>query len=247
MALFYKATFQGPVSNKTPNGIQRPLMGLVLHIEQGSESSANNWFHNIKAQASAHFGNPKVGTLDQWVDTNDMAWAEMAGNPRWISVEHEGFSGESLTATQLENDAQLLAWLHQTEGIPLVITDSPDQPGLGWHGMGGVNWGNHLSCPGEPIKAQRAAIIARAKQILGVPDAPKPLAPATVAQPQIGLGAKGAPVFKLQQFLELKGYKVMVDGIFGASTEGAVRQFQASQHLGVDGVVGPATWKALGA
>ena len=253
MALFHKALWQGPVPNKTPNGIQRPLMGLVLHIEQGSEASANAWFHNIKAQASAHFGNPKTGTLDQWVDTNDMAWAEMAGNPKWISVEHEGFSGEMLTPSQLENDAQLLAWLHQTEGIPLVITDDPSKPGLGWHGMGGDNWGGHIHCPGDPIKAQRGAIIARAKAILGIqdpaPTAPSkpPVVPSKPVKPTLALGAKGFPVSQLQQALNLKGYKLMSDGVFGAQTELAVKDFQAKHGLGVDGIVGPATWKALSA
>jgi peptidoglycan hydrolase-like protein with peptidoglycan-binding domain len=37
-----------------------------------------------------------------------------------------------------------------------------------------------------------------------------------------------------------------VDGVFGAETEKAVRQFQADHGLTVDGVVGRKTWAALG-
>lgn len=166
---FPKATWRGPVPNEEHGGIVYPIRGLVLHIEQGSESSADNWFHNAGAQASAHFGNPKTGSLQQWVDSDDEAWAEMAGNSRWISVEHEGFSGQTLTASQVENDAQLLAWLHKLYGFPLIPTDNPNGTGLGWHGMGGAAWGGHDLCPGEPIKAQRAEIIARANAILKPP------------------------------------------------------------------------------
>ena len=114
MSKFAQAKWRGPISNKTRNGIRRPYLGLVLHIEQGTESGTNAWFHNPKAQASAHFGNPKTGQLDQWVDTDDKAWAEVGGNSRWISVEHEGHSGDKLTASQIDNDAQLFAWLHLT-------------------------------------------------------------------------------------------------------------------------------------
>jgi peptidoglycan hydrolase-like protein with peptidoglycan-binding domain len=41
--------------------------------------------------------------------------------------------------------------------------------------------------------------------------------------------------------------KIPADGVFGPQTTQAVKAFQAFAHLSVDGIVGPATWKALGA
>lgn len=54
-------------------------------------------------------------------------------------------------------------------------------------------------------------------------------------------GAKGELVQRLQQKLKIKD-----DGNFGPVTEKAVMRFQSTSGLTVDGVVGPATWKALG-
>lgn len=165
MARFPDARWRGPVPNQNPGQMVRPINGLVLHIEEGSEGGTDAWFHNPASKVSAHFGNPKTGQLDQWVDTNDKAWAVAAGNRHWISVENEGHTGDSLTPSQIENCARLLVWLHITENIPLAPTDDPNGRGLGYHAMGGAAWGGHFDCPGKPIIAQRAAIIARAKAL----------------------------------------------------------------------------------
>ncbi len=53
---------------------------------------------------------------------------------------------------------------------------------------------------------------------------------------------------EIQALLTLRGCSVGsagIDGQFGAGTEGAVERFQAKNKLGVDGIVGPNTWKAL--
>jgi len=154
MALFSEATWDGRVPNRTVGQMIHPVMGLVLHIEQGTEAGTNGWFHNPKAEVSAHFGVGKDGTLQQWVDTDDKAWAITSGNRYWISVENEGEPGDALTLQQITQVAKVLAWLHVTDGVPLVKTDSTQQRGLGWHGMGGEDWG-HPNCPGTPILAQR--------------------------------------------------------------------------------------------
>jgi len=58
-------------------------------------------------------------------------------------------------------------------------------------------------------------------------------------------GSKGDDVRKLQQLLVLEGYDISIDGHFGKKTKRAVEQYQASQGLMVDGIVGKGTWGAL--
>lgn len=69
--------------------------------------------------------------------------------------------------------------------------------------------------------------------------------------PQLGsrsltYGMIGGDVQQLQTMLTREGYSLgAADGIFGAKTKNAVVSFQAANRLAVDGIVGPATLKAL--
>jgi lysozyme len=66
------------------------------------------------------------------------------------------------------------------------------------------------------------------------------------AQPVLKAGADGKAVKRLQRALTDAGHAVAVDGDFGPATKRAVKAFQAAKGLTADGVVGPATWAALG-
>ncbi len=72
------------------------------------------------------------------------------------------------------------------------------------------------------------------------------LATTASASPQLSNGDFGASVTELQNLLKRAGVPTgPIDGDFGPMTTAAVRRFQASRGLGVDGVVGPSTWQAL--
>lgn len=65
--------------------------------------------------------------------------------------------------------------------------------------------------------------------------------------PTLYWGSSGASVTKVQNRLKSWGYYTgPVDGNYGATTFEAVKRFQAKNGLKADGVVGPATWQALG-
>lgn len=81
-------------------------------------------------------------------------------------------------------------------------------------------------------------------------------APITVAQarsqrvsaqsmPILRFGNTGTSVRVLQRLLISNGYAIRVDGAFGPLTETAVKAFQHQRRLGVDGIVGPVTWREL--
>lgn len=59
------------------------------------------------------------------------------------------------------------------------------------------------------------------------------------------LGDRGAAVMQLQQQLNRAGARLYPDGIFGPSTEAAVRDFQQRAGLVVDGIAGPKTLSVL--
>jgi hypothetical protein len=78
-----------------------------------------------------------------------------------------------------------------------------------------------------------------------------PAAEAPSAEQQLGtrylkLGAVGDDVRTLQRILRARGFgDVSVSGAFDAATDTAVRAFQSSGGLDVDGIVGPRTRPAL--
>jgi hypothetical protein len=55
------------------------------------------------------------------------------------------------------------------------------------------------------------------------------------------VGSRGKEVKELQEFLEIDA-----DGIFGMGTKAVVQKWQANNGLVADGIVGPATWDAMG-
>src|SRR5436305_12347054 len=70
---------------------------------------------------------------------------------------------------------------------------------------------------------------------------------ATSTPPTIAEGATGATVRWAQYLLVRRTLSDnQIDGVFGPVTKRAVEEFQRSAHLTVDGIVGPATWSALG-
>jgi peptidoglycan hydrolase-like protein with peptidoglycan-binding domain len=63
--------------------------------------------------------------------------------------------------------------------------------------------------------------------------------------PDVKIGANAHPIKTLQYLLRAHGQGVVVDGQFGPPTEAAVKTFQSSRGLAVDGIVGSVTWSAL--
>lgn len=58
-------------------------------------------------------------------------------------------------------------------------------------------------------------------------------------------GSRGVLVEQVQRLLVYQGFTLEIDGVFGLGTHRAIRQFQSSQGLQPDGIVGKKTARAL--
>lgn len=151
MARYPNAIWQGASVSDYSSRYISPRF-VCAHVAQGAASGTTSWFHNPISQVSAHFLNPKVGPMLQYVDTNEEAYAEMAYNGEMISVEHEGFSGEHLNANQKNNLRALLVWAKKVHSIaPIWRYDPYGAGGVVGHGELGYSGGDHPNCPGQPI------------------------------------------------------------------------------------------------
>lgn len=83
---------------------------------------------------------------------------------------------------------------------------------------------------------------AQAAQVPAATTAPSAVLDSTQ---KLRWGSRGAAVKDLQSALNDNGANLVVDGVFGKRTHAAVKSYQSSHGLGVDGVVGPQTRGAL--
>lgn len=168
-----------PCVNGTP-GVTGKMMGVVMHTMVGDLAGTITVFNEPGYNASAHFGVAQDGQIHQFgpVGLGWEAWAQMAGNAEWYSIEHadHGDPDNPLTDAQMTASAQLVECLSAFAGFPLQVSDSVLVKGYGVHHMGGAAWGGH-TCPDVPPRhvrsAQRAEILRRAAEIRH-PTAPLP-------------------------------------------------------------------------
>ena len=66
--------------------------------------------------------------------------------------------------------------------------------------------------------------------------------PDTISEGSTGPTVRWAQYLLVRRVLTYQ----QIDGVFGPVTKNAVEEFQAERALGVDGIVGPLTWAALG-
>ena len=65
-------------------------------------------------------------------------------------------------------------------------------------------------------------------------------------RPVLKLGDINEYVLAWQYYLNLCGYNLKPDGIFGNNTLKAVKDYQAAHGLKADGIIGPKTWDSVG-
>ena len=149
--------------------LQTPVQGWVLHVQDG-DGDPVNWFRSSVPpnRVFSHLWVSRLGVIDQYQALDRECWAQGDGNRRWWGVETEGRPDEPLTDAQLD---VLAAW-HVFSGTADTLAETPDETGIGWHGMGGVPWGGHFGCPGDIRRQQRYEIIRRAQILRGETDMP---------------------------------------------------------------------------
>jgi len=66
-----------------------------------------------------------------------------------------------------------------------------------------------------------------------------------ILEPALRPGADGDEIVRAQELLNAAGARLPVGGYYGARTARALASFQARHHLRPNGLLGPATWRAL--
>lgn len=96
---------------------------VVVHVVQGSYSSAINWFQNPSSQVSAHYVVSRNGAVAQCVRHKDIAYH--AGNWNYnctsVGIEHAGYGRNKSTWSKkmYNSSARLTAYITRRHKIPI--------------------------------------------------------------------------------------------------------------------------------
>lgn len=159
------------------------LEGVVIHVMEGTMAGCIAWFNDPAAQASTHYAVGKDGGIVQFVQLADAPYGHGAVevgyeqapallrenwglNPnRWlVGIEHEGWSGEAMTAAQFDASTRLTAWLFAEVFAKGTATDvAADRGHILRHGE--ISPRSRARCPGYPEETL-TRYVARVRELL---------------------------------------------------------------------------------
>jgi hypothetical protein len=119
-------------------GTLSPNLGLILH-HAVMNGSLFNFFNNPSSEVSAHFWVAQSGLIEQYVDTNVVAWHAKQLNTKYVGVETEGCvkqpHAEPMSPAMVNALAVLYAEGNRRHGWPFVTIDTDGERGFGFHRM----------------------------------------------------------------------------------------------------------------
>ena len=123
--------------NFTPKSRSR-TDGIILHVAASEAASLHGWFSNPKAAASSHLYVRRDGTVEQYVDLDQISWASVRGDLRCISVETQGGATGRWTEQQVSALARIVRETSARYGFPLrtMGSSAASERGVGWHALG---------------------------------------------------------------------------------------------------------------
>lgn len=191
MPLLFPGAVWRPMPGSEKRTQRRKGRGVGFHIAVSEAPSI--YGINLGTGNDAHLYVRRDGGVEQNIDLDLVSYAGAAGNSTMIWVETQGGTTAAdvksgrWTAAQAETLAQIAAWAHRTEGVPLqVMPDSkPASRGIGTHRLGikhsrgvgavpgwliagGEVWSSAVGkeCAGDARIAQVPEIVTRAQQIV---------------------------------------------------------------------------------
>ncbi|MGH3086629.1 MAG: N-acetylmuramoyl-L-alanine amidase [Rubrobacteraceae bacterium] len=123
---------------------------VVIHVVEGSWSSAINWFKDPRAKVSAHYTvRSSDGFIGQSVREKDIAWhaGNWPVNQTSIGIEHEGYGDQParwFTPRMYNSSARLTAYLCRKYKIPIRRAANTSQSGILAHRQA-----TSTACPGQ--------------------------------------------------------------------------------------------------
>ena len=126
-----------PLSRNFTARARRRTDGIVLHVAVSEAASLHGWFSNPKAYASSHLYVRRDGTVEQYIDLDQISWAQKDGDARCLSVETQGGALGEWTDAQVKSLARIVRETSAHYGFPLrVMGSSRGERGVGYHLLG---------------------------------------------------------------------------------------------------------------
>jgi murein L,D-transpeptidase YcbB/YkuD len=242
-----------------------PRFGCMIHFDDSSsDESAWRWFTDPACKVSYNRLYLDNGDVVSIADDDHAAWhagACLTANANSSFYGQSAATNATTPATKkqldamIEDTARMFRFHHwpltdvnrrirgHDEEAIFTRANTPKRPDL-WGKLGRKIDPTGL-LPGRKIINLDAYKTVVALLLNGKSADEITAAPGGTVRPILRRGATGPAVIDLQQLLGLKLSGSGV-GIFGPFTEAAVINFQKKHGLAPDGVVGAATWTALG-